>query len=420
MGLQLRIVSDPCPHIAKSQVRAFGEEGGDIGRAPSSYWTLPDPKVYMSAHHCRIEFDDGAYWLHDVSRNGVFLNESGKSIGQGRRVRLRSGDRLRIAEYEMVASVDEEIASAAVDTAVPVVDQRTHRSPGHTGQYGVLACIPEFKLSPGRSRAIEQGIRQLLRRLSGHRPIVNTERALKSAMNGIAASRKFQASELNPVAMARFGVLLGTPDPAALNAYKLLRTRLRRRFVTNHWRSVTITSEGQGVGKTVTATNLAITFAQDPRTPVFLVDLDLHRPQVAHYLGMHIRKGLSDYLLGDAEIEEIIYSVGIGGLAVVPNVQPLENASELLTSPRMLQLVRFLQAEKPDHVILYDMPPLMLSDDVLAFAPHTDCVLDVVAVGITRRASLEAAKDILAELNLVGIVLNRSKEQNHQLGYTYY
>jgi Mrp family chromosome partitioning ATPase len=213
--------------------------------------------------------------------------------------------------------------------------------------------------------------------------------------------------------------LPGIDDDRVVRAHKILRTRVRRRMLAQQWRSVGVTGTAEGVGKTVTALNLGITMGRDPASPAVLVDLDLYRPKVAMYLGMEFRKGIAEYLLGEASIEEILYSPGLPGLAVVPNGRPLRDGSELLASARMTELVKYLEALQPAHTVIYDLPPLLLSDDVLVFSPHMDCVLDVVAVGVTPRASLQHSQEILSELNVVGVVLNRATEQDHTHSYYY-
>ena len=140
---------------------------------------------------------------------------------------------------------------------------------------------------------------------------------------------------------------------------------------------------------------------------------------MAAYLGLQCDKGLTDYLLGEAEIADILYSPGVPGLTIVPNVRPLQSASELLASPRMTELVKYLESLQPQRTIIYDLPPLLMSDDVLVFSPHMDCVLDVVAVGVTPRASLERSKEILAEFNVVGVVLNRATSRDKVSHYYY-
>ena len=201
-------------------------------------------------------------------------------------------------------------------------------------------------------------------------------------------------------------------DRSALRAYKILRTRLLQRMASNQWYSLAVTGAGSGEGKTVTATNLAIALAQDPNTNVTLVDLDLQRPRVAEYLGIHCEKGLGEYLMGEASIEEIIYSPNMERLAVIPNSRSFEHSSDQLSGQRMLDLVNYLKNEQPRRIVVYDMPPLMLSDDVLTFAPNADGVLMVVNEGVTARGQLEKSKELLAEMNLIGVVLNRSMERN--------
>ena len=224
--------------------------------------------------------------------------------------------------------------------------------------------------------------------------------------------RQFKRVAADPEAMERNCILTQVTDQAALRGYKILRTRIGQRLVANDWHSIAVTGTESGQGKTLTAINLAIALAQDPNTYVFLVDLDLQRPQIAAYFGMQIERGLGDYLVGEAGINDIIYNPSVERLAVIPNARPLEHSSDFLSSPRMLELEEALSAESPRRIVIYDMPPLLLSDDVLTFAPHVDGIVLVVTEGYTARSSLERSKELLAEMNLIGVVLNRSSERN--------
>lgn len=482
MVLELLILKDPCREISKHRVRAFGVHGGSIGRSPDSFWVLPDPNGYVSGLHCTVSFRDGTYWLMDYSRNGVFLNGSRVSVGRGNEVPLRNEDRLRIAGYEMVVRLDKQPVRLHGSHARPVPDPsadvtgehasidpssiRTDPVPdlgyeeGHVHDQfaetvtllgsdqallesagavrssgkpkgrrappadpGPVEQVSGSIVLPGVQASNESDIDQarIAAEASGgaaspeHFPPTGSEKVERAKPSG-----EFKTAALDKATMERHAILLGAPDDAALRAFKILRTRLRRRMSANHWRSVGVTGASEGVGKTVTAINLAITLAQDKRTPTYLVDMDLNRPQIGAYLGMSFDKGLSDYLLGEASIEEIVYSPGIEGLLIIPNGRPLQHASELLGSERMADLVGYLETAQPNRTILYDLPPILLSDDVLVFSPHMDCVLDVVAVGITTRASLERSKEILSELNVVGVVLNRATEQDQTGTYYYY
>jgi protein-tyrosine kinase len=105
MELELRIIRDPYADLPKQRVRVFGEHGGDIGRAADCYWLLPDPKSYLSGRHCTILFRDGAFWVRDTSRNGVFMNGSEEPLGFGRKARLSHGDEVKFATYKVVVRI---------------------------------------------------------------------------------------------------------------------------------------------------------------------------------------------------------------------------------------------------------------------------------------------------------------------------
>jgi protein-tyrosine kinase len=446
LALELKIVRDPCRELVKHKSRLFGTEGGTIGRAPDAFWVLPDPKLYLSAYHCGVEFIDGEYWLRDSSRNGVYLNGAREPVSRGQRVPLRSGDHLRMGEYEFSVNIHEhpmrqtssdmlEVTSrdaqGVAESTLSAVGPRGlgHEFPGSptdpptaAGEAGTGAPASMYETAV---TLVETAINRI-KHTAPERDDDGMNRFRQRTLDPLADTvtdakpRTFVPATLDKATMERNCILLGISDQAMLRGYKILRTRLRRRLTGNQWRSIGITGEGQGVGKTVTAINVAIAFAQDVRTPTFLVDLDLYRPSIGAYLGMKFSKGLSDYLLGEAEIEEIIYSPPVQGLAIVPNSRPLQNASELLASSRMIELIRYLESQGPRHVVLYDMPPMLMSDDVLVFAPYMDCLLDVVAVGVTTRASLERSKELHSEMNVIGVVLNHAAETDRAEHYYYY
>lgn len=227
-----------------------------------------------------------------------------------------------------------------------------------------------------------------------------------------SAVQQYRSAAVDPEALERSRVLLRVQDVAVSRAYKILRTRVLHRMAAQNWYTLGITGTGAGEGKTLTAINLAIALAQDPNAWVFLVDLDLQRPQLGAYLGMSYEYGLTDFLTGQAELEQVIYDIGIKRLAVVPNASPVETSSEYLRSARMADFINTLEAQTPRRIVILDMPPIMVSDDVLAFAPRVDSFLLVASQGQTARRTLANAKEVLAELNVLGVVLNRSTEHN--------
>lgn len=271
---------------------------------------------------------------------------------------------------------------------------------------------------------IEEAVRKTAERhhrQMGSEPSVTRShlRRVSPAHSDTAQSRRFQSISLDQETLEENLVLPQVHDDAALRAYKILRTRLLRRLEANQWRSFAVTGATPGEGKTLTAVNLAIALAQDVNTWVFLVDLDLQRPRIADYLGLDGGKGLSDYLMGDATLESIVYGPNIERLHVIPNFKATTHSSELLTSPRMQELLHGLEAEMPRRIIVFDMPPVLAADDVLAFGPQIDGLLLVVGEGTTSRDALKRAREVLSEMNLLGVVLNRSAERNESAYYSY-
>jgi protein-tyrosine kinase len=227
---------------------------------------------------------------------------------------------------------------------------------------------------------------------------------------------QLQNVALDPAVLERNCVLPQVTNRSALRAYKILRTRLLQRLAAKSWRSVAVTSTKAGEGKTLTTINLALALSQDPNTRVCLVDFDLQRPAVAAQLGIRFERGLGEYLLGEAEAEQVIYECGSPSLLVIPNSRTFDHSSEMLASARAQELLRLIDTHLPSHLVIFDMPPLS-SDDVLTFAPRVDGVLLVIAEGRTERASLEKCRELLAEMNLLGVVLNRSAERDDGSGY---
>ena len=113
MALKLTVLSDQRAPLGPRGSIVFGVGGGSIGRAHDNDWVLPDPERYLSAHHARVRFSNGAFHLLDTSSNGVFINERTTALGRRGSYLLRDGDRLRLGEYLIAVSIDDEVAETA-------------------------------------------------------------------------------------------------------------------------------------------------------------------------------------------------------------------------------------------------------------------------------------------------------------------
>ena len=205
-------------------------------------------------------------------------------------------------------------------------------------------------------------------------------------------------------------------------AYRMLRTRVMRAMRGRGWSRLGVTATGPGEGKTLTAINLAVSIAAERSQPVVLVDLDFRQPRVSQYLGIGADQflGLSDYLGGaDGSLEDVIVSPGIEGLYCVMNGARIERSSDLLASPRGKSLLSDMAERLAGALVIFDLPPLLATDDALVVAPMIDGLLFVVADGQAVRSEVASAAKLLAEFNVIGTVLNKSSERVQQGYYSY-
>jgi Mrp family chromosome partitioning ATPase len=193
-------------------------------------------------------------------------------------------------------------------------------------------------------------------------------------------------------------------------AYKMLRTRVLQRMRRNGWKTIAVTGTCPEEGKSLTAINLAINLARDVGTSVVLTDMDLRKPSINRHLGVSWRYGVGDFLRGAVGLQKVALNPGLDRLAVILGERPFQNSSEMISSPRTAELVE--QVKQGDgRIAVFDMPPILASDDMLAFSPLIDCVLLVIAQGKTRRQDLIAARELLQPMNVVGVVLNQCSDE---------
>jgi protein-tyrosine kinase len=226
--------------------------------------------------------------------------------------------------------------------------------------------------------------------------------------------------ELDPGHLKDNFVLTALEDKRVIDSYKLLRTRLMHRMQQNKWKTLGITSARENEGKTLTSINLAISIAMKLNFTVVLVDADLRKPSVHKCLGFNPKFGLSNYLESDIPIEDIMIHPSVDRFVVFPGKDSAYHASELLASPRMVHLVDELRARYPSRLVLFDLPPVLVGDDVVAFAPYIDAAILVVEDGRSRADDLTMAIQLLEETHLIGTVLNKSTEKRASSGYDYY
>ncbi|BCA57137.1 putative Exopolysaccharide biosynthesis related tyrosine-protein kinase [Nitrospira sp. KM1] len=208
--------------------------------------------------------------------------------------------------------------------------------------------------------------------------------------------------------LRRKRIVAGFDRGPFVEGYNLLRTQVLHRLRENNWNVLGITSPRQSEGKTLTAVNLAVTLAMEVTQTVLLVDADLRKPGVDELFGLTDLPGLADVLLDEKPVDEALVHPGIGRFVILPAGRSIPRSAETLTTPRMSALVSDLKHRYESRILIFDLPPVLTSADVLAFGPSLDAVLIVASEGITRRADLEEAIHRLkGAVPILGTVLNQ-------------
>lgn len=210
-------------------------------------------------------------------------------------------------------------------------------------------------------------------------------------------------------------------DPKS-EAFRRLRTNLQFVEVGGAHKSIVVTSSGPGESKTYTASNLAIALAETG-AKVVIVDADLRRPRVAHNFGVESAAGVTDVLIGRAELDDVLHAWGSQGLAVLPSGQIPPNPSEMLGSESMRALVDEL--EKLFDYVIFDAPPVLLVADAAVLSRFAGVVF-VTATGKARKADVDAALRALESVGakvlgvVAGLLPVRGPDAQSYGKYAYY
>lgn len=208
------------------------------------------------------------------------------------------------------------------------------------------------------------------------------------------------------------------PHGGRSEAFRALRTNLKFVDVANHLNSITFTSSVPGEGKTTTTANLAITMAATGAR-VCVIEGDLRRPRLLSYLGLEGAVGLTDVLIGQTDVADVLQQFGTDGLFVLGAGPIPPNPSELLGSEAMRDTVRKLESEF--DIVIIDAPPLLPVTDAAVVSTITGGTVLIVGAGLVNREQLRRAVGTLDSVggNLLGLVLNRLPAASSD-AYSYY
>lgn len=199
-------------------------------------------------------------------------------------------------------------------------------------------------------------------------------------------------------------------------AYRTLRTNIQFSSLDKPLEAFLITSTGAQEGKSTTAANLAITFAQSG-SQVILVDADLRRPSQHRLFGLPNEEGLTTMLL-EEEGELPLQYTAVPGLRLLSSGPLPPNPADVLGFQRMDEAIARLKQES--DLIIFDTPPIIAVTDAAVLSAKVDGVLLVLSAGKTKRDHARRAHALLEKVNanVIGAVLNNAKLDRG--AYSYY
>lgn len=214
--------------------------------------------------------------------------------------------------------------------------------------------------------------------------------------------------------------ILKDEDPTCpdAEAYRILRTNVEFNRKSADANAFTIVSGGAGEGKTTTLTNLAYTFAQGGYSTL-IVDADLRRPAQHRMFGVSNEVGLSDLLMGKADLEEVVMQTSVDNLFLLPSGSLPTDAVGILNSQRMVEFME--DVKNRFDAIFFDSPPILGVSDASVLASAVDLTIVVVQHRRFPRAMLQRVKNAITNVGgtILGVVLN-NVDVRHDQYYEYY
>lgn len=202
-------------------------------------------------------------------------------------------------------------------------------------------------------------------------------------------------------------------------AYNILSHNIKLGSLDEKVKSIMVSSSIPEEGKSYISTNLAINMAQQGKN-VLLVDTDYPRPNAYKIFGMENEIGLTEVILGEASLEEVLKPSGVDHLWVITTGPKPPSTTQLFESNQMKEFIK--EAEKLFDIVIFDTPPIFSLNDPVILGALTDRVVMVASAGEISRQMLKQAVETLQRGNsrLLGVVLNKVQMEGTHYYYYYH
>ena len=229
----------------------------------------------------------------------------------------------------------------------------------------------------------------------------------KTVLNKKEPTLKFPKKEtegLDLLAKEEGPVLIIRPETFAAEEFRKLKTQIFLRSPKPP-HSILVTSTAPQEGKTMVAVNLALAISQEIQKKAILIDGDLRKPSI-HLEEYPNSKGLSNYLLNQTSLSEILLNSGAENLQIILAGHSNRKSAELIGSKKMLELLRSLRELGDDTYVVIDSPPILSAAESTLLSKIVDGVILVVTAGRTPREFVRRAVKSIDRQKLIGAVLN--------------
>jgi len=196
------------------------------------------------------------------------------------------------------------------------------------------------------------------------------------------------------------------PSSLVTEQFRRLRTHIIKPNSPSAYKTIMVTSAMPSEGKSLISINLAVIIALELHSHALLVDCDLRNPSISRFFGLHQEKGLSNYLLGEAEVPDLLIKTAVDKLSVLPGGPVQENPVELIGSEKMKGLIKELKLRYADRYIVLDSSPILATTEPAVLNLMADGIILVVRAGETPREAIQQALRHIDKEKIIGVVLN--------------
>lgn len=216
-------------------------------------------------------------------------------------------------------------------------------------------------------------------------------------------------------------LILSVASGRQATPFDILRTRVLQRMRENGWKRLAVTSPGTGCGKSTMVLNLGFGMARQPDRRIVAIEADMRRPNQEKLLGVARKDRSVARFLEGLDPVDVSAVRARTNLAIMLNSQHAANASDVLLGDSVGPALAGLEDALAPDIMLFDMPPLLVNDDTMAFLGHVDCAMIVAGAGDTTMKDVDQTERLIAqETNVLGVVLNKCRYGESSDVYEYY